>query len=122
MLTQLAGRLLDYALWPAALAHEATHLAVLAPWIADINHLDLHPDSRHAFLDVDIDTDIPRWVLRFAAVAPPIFGGAVAVAVILWIVLGTGQLPANATDWGLWLAGSAYWVTYASPSREDLKQ
>lgn len=117
-------RLLDVpvslALWPPALAHEATHLAAGYRWLDSVNGYDLHP-LRGAFVDVDLVDDAPRWARATVATAPTLVGTAFAASAMVLLIVGGGSWPASTAETGRWLLIGAWWLVYTAPSKADLK-
>lgn len=106
------------ALWPAALAHEATHLAAGYRWLDGVNAYDLHP-MRGAFVDVDLVDDAPRWARALVATAPTLVGTAFAASALVLLLVGGGSWPDGTDVTGRWLLIGAWWLVYTTPSKAD---
>lgn len=111
---------LNAATYPPTLAHELTHAAAAWPW-ARRTELDHAPWHGAAYCDVEWEADAPAWAIRVAAVAPTILGSAFALAVLSWIAVAGGSLPATGQRQAAWLAVGAYWLVFWAPSTADLR-
>lgn len=103
-------------LWPAAVAHEATHYAAGRPW-ARPSAVSLHP--LHAHIIMGFADGTPRPVVAVAALAPTIVGCIAATLLV-------GYRADAAAAWaaqnpGLALFVVAGWAAYTAPSIPDLR-
>lgn len=118
----ILNRVLNWLLFPATVAHEATHAAVWLPWTVDYERVDLAPGQSHASISVRLDDEIPGWALRLGYLAPVLVGTALALVAIALLVLGGGTFPEidSVREAGYWAVLGAYWITFTAPSKEDL--
>lgn len=111
----LARRL---ATFPAAVAHEATHVAAASPWLEDWG-IVIERDSARAILDWRQGR--PDWAVIVGHLAPFLVGTALGAVVLAYTVLYGFRLPATVQGWGELAIALLLWVSYTSPSASDLK-
>lgn len=108
---------LNVLLYPATVAHELTHVLVLAPWTTR-RDVDMAPTQGTARLRVETQ-DVPVWVGRVGALAPTLFG---LVAGLLSVLFALGVLESVARDPAVACAVAAYWFSYTCPSLADVTE
>ncbi|RYJ07763.1 hypothetical protein ELS19_19805 [Halogeometricum borinquense] len=118
----MLGKTLGLVGLPVTVAHEATHAALLWPWIDDWAWSIEIDASRGAAFYCDLADDIPRWAVVLGHLGPTIVGTMIAAAVsIAWILTGFSDLPETVVGWAKLALALVAWGMYVAPSPDDLE-
>jgi hypothetical protein len=100
--------------WPAALAHELTHLIIALPWSRQ--SAIVFDGKGGASAQIQWADDAPVWAIWISYRAPLLLGSAVGLAGLMQLALtGLTTSPLVAA------AIAAYWIIYVTPSKADLQ-
>jgi hypothetical protein len=100
--------------WPAALAHELSHLIFALPWAKQA--AIVFDENGQASARVEWVDDAPDWAIWVSYRAPLLLGSAVGLAGLIQLAT-TGLTTSPLVAAGI----AAYWIIYVSPSRADLQ-
>jgi len=105
---------------PVTAAHEATHAAVLYPWV---ERWDYHIDARRARVYYDTRDDAPRVAVALGSLAPTVVGVLVASLVAVAWALGGFAVhpPAQVVGWAKLAIACVAWGVYTTPSPQDCR-